>query len=515
MLRKFISIKNVGRFLNYGASGDVELRRYNLIFAENGRGKTTLCAILRSLFTNTPALVIGRRTLGSMEPPEVQVLLENGSTTFRNGAWSAAFPDMAVFDGTYVSENVFAGDVVDTDNRRNLYRVIIGSPGVTLAERLNDLDGRVRTKTTEIRDNRARIEHHLAGGMTVQAFIALPEDGAIDARIAAKEQDLQAVRRSEQIQQRPPLAGIPVPVFPPSFATLLAKTLENVAADAEQSVAEHVRSHRMGARGEPWLTEGLEYIAADSCPFCGQVLTQIDLIQAYRRLFSREYHALRQEATDLGAQIERAIGDRVGAGMVIQVVLQNNGGVEFWQQYCTLAPPIPPEVGGASHVLTALREAAQTLLLIKSGKPLEAVPPDDRYAAALGAFEALRASLAAYNAAVAAVNAVIHARKRETLAANVGEAESELARLKGTEGASHRGECGHFARLTKACMARSWLSRMRKHRYVCNSTRTRSASLRSTAKASTAIWSESTRGFGSRCRRTPIVEAFRVRAISS
>jgi len=40
MLRKFISIKTVGRFVNYGAGGDVELKRYNLIFAkEDGRGQ--------------------------------------------------------------------------------------------------------------------------------------------------------------------------------------------------------------------------------------------------------------------------------------------------------------------------------------------------------------------------------------------------------------------------------------------------------------------------------------------
>ncbi len=49
MLQRVISIKNVGRFQNYGAAGDVTFRRYTLIFAENGRGKTTLCAILRSL----------------------------------------------------------------------------------------------------------------------------------------------------------------------------------------------------------------------------------------------------------------------------------------------------------------------------------------------------------------------------------------------------------------------------------------------------------------------------------
>src|ERR1700745_2247688 len=49
VLRKIILIKNVGRFLNYSAIGYVELKRHTLIFAENGRGKTTLSAALRSL----------------------------------------------------------------------------------------------------------------------------------------------------------------------------------------------------------------------------------------------------------------------------------------------------------------------------------------------------------------------------------------------------------------------------------------------------------------------------------
>lgn len=44
MLRKIVSIRNVGRFPNYNALGNVPLNRYNLIFGENGRSKTTPCA---------------------------------------------------------------------------------------------------------------------------------------------------------------------------------------------------------------------------------------------------------------------------------------------------------------------------------------------------------------------------------------------------------------------------------------------------------------------------------------
>lgn len=69
MLQRVISIKNVGRFKNCAASGDVTFRRYRLIFAENARGKTTLCDILRSLSMDASDIIVGRATLGSTEPP--------------------------------------------------------------------------------------------------------------------------------------------------------------------------------------------------------------------------------------------------------------------------------------------------------------------------------------------------------------------------------------------------------------------------------------------------------------
>jgi wobble nucleotide-excising tRNase len=429
MLQRIISIKSVGRFKNSPAAGDVTFRRYTLIFAENGRGKTTLCAILRSLFANIPDLIIGRTTLGSMEPPEVQLLTTNGNIAFRNGAWSDAFPDIAVFDGTYVSENVFVGDVVDTENRRNLYRVIIGAQGVTLAGRLNDLDNQIRGRNTEIRDNRARLQGHVPTGMSVEAFIGLPEDEEIDPKIAAKEQELQAVQRVAQLQQRAGIIAITVPVFPAAFAELLAKTFTNVSADAERRVAEHIARHAMQASGETWLTEGLRYVASDECPFCGQGLGGVDLIQAYSSFFSREYHALRDEVTGLIDQVEGAIGDRVSAA-IDQTVLQNTNNLEFWQQYCEMAPLVPPESGKAGEVTMALRQSAQSLLQVKAGTPLDAVAPDMGFTEALVDFEALRTSLATYNAGVAAANAVITARKQQAQVANVRDVESALARLR-------------------------------------------------------------------------------------
>jgi wobble nucleotide-excising tRNase len=450
MLNRIISIKNVGRFKSCSAVGDVTFRRFTLIFAENGRGKTTLCAILRSLFTNSPAYIIGRKTLGNPERPEIQLLTDAGTIVFRNGVWNAAFPDIAVYDGTYVSENVFAGDVVDTGHRRNLYRVIIGAQGVTLASHLNDLDDLIRDKTTDIRNNRTSLERYLPPGMTVENFIALPEDAQIDAKIAAKEQELQAVQRASQLQQRAGLAAIPLPVFPTAFAEVLAKTFANVSADAERRVGEHIALHQMQARGETWISEGLRYVASEECPFCGQGLAAgVDLLQAYKVFFSREYHALRDEVTGLSTQVEAAIGERVSAA-IKQTFLKNDNSAEFWQQYCAIAQPALAEADSAGEVMRALRESAQSLLQIKAGTPLDRVAPGDVFTRALGAFEGLRTSLGSYNAAVAAVNAVITARKQQTQAANIQDVENALAKLNAqkarhTDGA--RGLCASYTRL--------------------------------------------------------------------
>jgi len=74
MLKKFNAIKNVGKFRNCGAVGDIEFRKVSLVHAENGRGKTTLCAMLRSLQNGDPLFITERRTVDGKTDPEIDVL---------------------------------------------------------------------------------------------------------------------------------------------------------------------------------------------------------------------------------------------------------------------------------------------------------------------------------------------------------------------------------------------------------------------------------------------------------
>jgi hypothetical protein len=157
-------------------------------------------------------------------------------------------------------------------------------------------------------------------------------------------------------------------------------------------------------------------------------LVGVRLIQAYSSFFGREYHALRTEVDNLGAQVDSAIGERVAAG-IVQTVLQNNNTVEFWQQYCEITM-VPLETDRATEIAGALRQSAQELLRLKAGTPLDAVAPDDNFTRGLANFERLRGALGTYNGAVAAANAVIAAKKRQTQTANPRDLEHALAKLK-------------------------------------------------------------------------------------
>jgi wobble nucleotide-excising tRNase len=433
MLKKFVAINNVGRFQKYGAAGDVELKRYNLFFAENGRGKTTLCAILRSLQTGDPAHVLGRTTLGGTDAPQINILFDTGTASFSNGGWSTTVPSIAIFDATFVSENVYSGDTVDIEHRRSLYRIIVGKQGVDLAQKIDALDAASRTKSTEIRENAAAIQAYVPQGITLDVFLALAEDSAIDDKIATAERELEAVRQTDQINAHSALSELTLPSIPSDLETLLAKAVEAVAEDAGRRVAEQIQAHAMHARGEPWLSEGLGYIREDKCPFCNQSLAAATtLIDAYKAHFSGAYRAMRSDIATLRNRIETALGEREIA-KIERTLDQNTAAVDYWTRYCDITAPALTGGNETGETIRALRQAALVLLDRKAASPTEAVVLDPTFTNGRNALMQMQEAVVAYNAAATAANAIVTAKKAATGASDIRSITAALTRLRATK----------------------------------------------------------------------------------
>lgn len=88
-LERIQLLRNVGQFDSVHEGAQLPLNRLALIYAENGRGKTTLATILRSVGTGNAQLITERRRLGAQHPPHLVLAQRVGPPlVFQNGGWS-------------------------------------------------------------------------------------------------------------------------------------------------------------------------------------------------------------------------------------------------------------------------------------------------------------------------------------------------------------------------------------------------------------------------------------------
>ena len=151
MITSLNLIRNIGHFDSFTTT--TQLAPLTLIYAENGRGKTTLSAILRSLGTGDPVPISERRRLAAQHQPHA-ILTCTGAppnAIFQNGAWNRTLPEVLVFDDVFVDQNVYSGLVVGSVHRQNLHELILGSQGVTLNQQLQTLIARIEQHNADLR----------------------------------------------------------------------------------------------------------------------------------------------------------------------------------------------------------------------------------------------------------------------------------------------------------------------------------------------------------------------------
>ncbi len=429
-IAKIVHIRGVGRFRNYSCQGDVSFKKFTLIFGENGRGKTTLCAIFRSLQTRQSAFIQGRRTLGSSPNPQVTITLNSGQVIFQSGAWSSASSNinLRIFDAHYIAENIYSGEAIGVDQRRNLCRVILGQQGVTLANRYDEIDKEIGELNATIRAARGIIMSH-TGALELEKFIALPPYPDIDAQIEAKTIYVQGLKETDQLKSRAGLTTLELPPLPSHLETVLGRTLDDVSRDAEHLVRAHITSHGMASHGEEWIAAGLSHSADETCPFCGQSLLGLDLLTAYRTFFNEGYRQIQSELIRYRTNAARLFSEE-RIELLRTHATGNLTGIDLWGRYVTISKFDPLDLDQLTSVMTAFREEMLVALDRKLASPLETIELRPTYGAARDRYAALVQSLGTYNQQAITANSAIDSFKTMANPARTQIAERELALLK-------------------------------------------------------------------------------------
>lgn len=431
MIERLIRVENVGVFVKARPGGDpTRFDPLTLVYAENGRGKTTLSAVLRSLATGDSTYVTERARIGAPSAPEIELRVAGSNRVFAGDRWDTTFPCILIFDDTFVEENVCSGLSVTLEQRRRLHKVVIGEEGVKLARREEELAKAISEHNSKIRKLEQSITPAIVGTMTVDRFCALAEQEDIDKAIAEKEKELKAQRAAEEIGTKGQFNKLALPaVSGETIRELLAKSLADLNADAAARVRAHIS--RLPAGGEEWVSTGMSYPHDDTCPFCNQKLRGVQLITDYQSYFSEAYSTFKKEVADAKRDIERKLSAEALATVVQEVATEEAKRV-FWAGFTQV-----PESGYAldrirSHWL-ALEQALSALLAKKVSAPLEAIAIDSATTAALADFEAIAADVCRTSGAMANANEEIGHIKADTAAPNVAATAAALDRLKSTK----------------------------------------------------------------------------------
>lgn len=428
-------LRNVGQFDSVSVSSQLVLSKMTLIYAENGRGKTTLAAIMRSLGSGDGKYITERRRLSATHPPHV-VLNIGTPFNFQNGQWSNSYSHVAVFDDTFVAENVCSGVEIGAEHRQNLHELILGSQGVSLNANLQTHVSKIEDHNKNLKLKGEAIPAVERGALTIDAFCALKAKADLDSLIQTAERALAAAQSAEAVNEQPDFKAFSLPLFDtPSLVTLLARDLPELDSTAASRVQSHIAA--LGREGEAWIEQGVALVpkvAAESgkaiCPFCVQDLAGSPLLSAYRSYFSEGYAALKADVNSALGEIERMHGATVPAAFErsVRMTIERR---DFWKTFIEV-PEFKVDTAAVARVWGAARNAVTNVLNRKKEAPLERVELTSADLEALTNYDAAVAEFAKLTESLQAVNPDIAVAKEQAAAANVSTLSADLSKLRAT-----------------------------------------------------------------------------------
>ena len=304
MLKRVELIQGVGLF--HDANGaPFALGASSLIYAGNGRGKSTLCEVLRSVAAGDGTVIEERKTIDGTLDPRVVLQFDSGHRVDFSTAWSEVRPEFRIFDTTFIDENVFSGPEVTPDNRKNLLDFALGDKAV-VARRNEEQAVRSQQSASAAIAQVLKEIAAVAGAMTPPVFRKLKKvfDSESQRRLLQKRR-ADAVRIASIIAQPLPKQFDVIRLDLDEVFRVLGMTLDNVHAEAEELVSEHVSKLR-GSNAAEWLSEGLTHDDGQTCPYCGQGTIEIQLIRMYQQHFNRAYVELKDQVAATVRLVEQA-----------------------------------------------------------------------------------------------------------------------------------------------------------------------------------------------------------------
>jgi wobble nucleotide-excising tRNase len=410
-----INTQEIGRFAALKQKAP-QFNRLTLIFARNGYGKSTICAVLRSASEGEPSYIHARRRLDAKSECHVRTNWKSApDAVFTGGKWNTHPGNVLIFDQEFVLRNLHVGDSVTRENMRSLLPVVLGKKGVELSKIIIELDREQRELDAAMKGHAAKIRATCGIALTdISAFCSKEAPDDIDKRIEKAARSVELAKQTIAVKQAKTPGPIPI-VDLEHFREIAARTIETISANAADMVRAHYEKHDLSPKGDHWLKYGLDRVT-ETCPFCDQPIAGVKLIDAYKGYFSEAFARL---VADRDSAMESIKANRSTA--LSMFVDQNDTGFKFWNSVCELS--IIPAL--STQDLNAIDEGLNllsTALDRKAANPLEVISLGQHATTIEAAFTLIRR----YNAHVEKCSVLIGTARTDAASADVARA-NEIA----------------------------------------------------------------------------------------
>lgn len=338
MISRIEKLKDIGNFMDYTSSGDVTLKRMNIIYAENGAGKTTLSRVLYSLATNDGSVINRHKRIGAIGNPEVIIKNDaNHQHIYKENRWNHPMTEIEVFDSHFVANNVYSGFEINSDHHKGLYQFVVGSTGVSFVRKIERVKNLISSHNTAIAEQAEKIKN-LVGYHDVNKICSLTKKANLDIEIKNKEKELLIAKNAEQIKKQTVPQIISVPDLPFSFEQIrssMSVSIEGIGQEYLKMVEDHIlKLNEAGMISSlAWINSGL-MTNKDNCPFCGQNIDGVELVKGYNHFFSKAY----QDASKAILQTKEQLDRFNVANYVLQLTSQYNRLEDLMKYWSTVVP---------------------------------------------------------------------------------------------------------------------------------------------------------------------------------
>lgn len=428
MLERIEWIRGIG--LLHDVDGKAfKLSKTQLIYADNGRGKSTLASVLRSVADGDASVLLDRKTIDGSSAPNVSLAFGSGhKVTLTKGKWSESRPELLVFDTEFIEKNVHSGGIVSPGQRKNLLQFALGASAVKARAE----EEKATKKSLEANAELARTTAQLAGyhqGMLFQEFqkLAPTTESIAQPLIDNLRKRLQVAQNIDAVLKRP----LPEDIQEPSFDLdalfkILNLSLRDVEEDAEQKVSAHI-AHMRNPSLERWISEGQEFDNGSVCPYCTQPTTNVELVRAYRTHFNKEYEQLKSNVS----MLERGVQTRTAEAVIDKLAMATANAfasIALWAGEVQIDSP-NFDIDQAKIEIGAVRVSLLSLVQAKLNRPLEPIGSSDEKASAQQRWDTVLKRARETNTQIQRARLLINEFRGGLTTENVGAINQEVMKL--------------------------------------------------------------------------------------